>query len=188
MQRILKANPRRFNCLLTKKIPMYVLFPFLFALIFLLPACKSRHTPIPIKITPTVPLPKQDLTEEQVITIAKNELVQKQKKVQLQVHYYTSTMKRIPCTQYDVDGGVSCSEPEGGAPYGYKNVPQDVLTCCRQMDYPLYNSIGTWSAEYSSQGDNWTVTYEFNADNLKYHFVWTVDDNSSSITEKGLSQ
>lgn len=58
-------------------------------------------------------------------------------------------------------------------------------TCCKQVDYPLYNSNCTWSAEYSDQQDNWTAKYDFKADNLEYHFVWIVDDNSQQITEQG---
>jgi hypothetical protein len=145
--------------------------------------CKSKPAPF---IPSIVPVKKQDLTEEQAINICKSLLSRTGKTVTIPVHYYQTTTKRVACTQYDVDGGIACSAPEPGAPYGYKNVADQELACCEQKNIPLYNTIGNWSAEYSNSADNWTVTYQFNADDMKYHFVWTVDDNNSNVAEVGL--
>lgn len=166
---------------------LYFLCSFVIATILFLGACKPR-----IHYIPPLPQPPEvktkELTEEKAIQIAKNLLSQSHKTIPIQMHYWNTVMTRVPCTQYDVDGGIACSEPVAGAPYGYKNVAQQVQECCKQVDYPLYNSIGTWSVEYSDSQDNWTVKYDFKADNLEYHFVWIVDDNSSQITEQGLKQ
>jgi len=159
------------------------------ALVFSLASCKSKNTGGQgVTINPPAMVKSKDLTEERVIEIAKNLLSQSRKTVSIQMHYWNTVITKVACTQYDKDAGVNCSEPAAGAPYGYKTVPQQVRECCKQVDYPLYNSIGNWSAEYSDREDKWTVTYQFNADDLKYHFVWIVDDNSSQITEQGLNQ
>jgi hypothetical protein len=167
--------------------PWCLLSPLFIILILFLGACKPRTH----YITPPPPPPEvksKELTEEKAIEIAKNLLTQSRKTVPIQMHYWNTVMTKVACTQYDLDGGVSCSEPVAGAPYGYKNVAQQVQECCKEVDYPLYNSIGTWSAEYSDSQDNWTVKYDFKADNLEYHFVWIVNDNNSQVTEQGLKQ
>lgn len=167
---------------------MSLLFGLLVLFIFFFSECKPKQSSdINEPNTPPIVITK-DLTEEKVIEIAKNLLNQKRKTIPIQMHYWKTVMTKVPCTQYDVDAGISCSEPAAGAPYGYKNVAQQVWECCEQRDFPIYNEIGKWTAEYSESEDRWTVTDEFNADDLKYYFVWLVDDNNSQITEQGLKQ
>lgn len=107
----------------------YLLCSFVIAILLSLGACKPRATYQPPQ-QPQAPTPEvktQELTEEKAIAIAKNLLSQSRKTVSIQMHYWNSVMTKVACTHYDRDGGVYCSEPAPGAPYGYKNVPQDVL-------------------------------------------------------------
>lgn len=160
---------------------MFVLLLFLF-----FTACQSNNNPPPSPPPPAEPVIVQDLTEEQVIEMVKKQLYQSMKTVPIQMHYWRTVMSRKPCDAYDVGYGRSCSEPVPGAPYGYKNVPEQVKECCKEKNFPMYSTTGNWTAEYLNADDKWTVTFEFNAENLKRNYVWVVEDNNSLITDHGM--
>jgi len=143
----------------------------LILLILIIEGCKSHPQPkIEVKIEPPAAA-VEDLTEDQVIQKMKDELYRSRKSIPIQARYWESEMKRVPCTQYDVDLNVRCSEPQPpGAPYGYKNVPQQSLKCCREKKLDIYNIPGKWEANYSQQEDQWTVTFRFNAENLNINY------------------
>ena len=159
---------------------------FLLLSILFFTGCQPKNTPPPDPPAIPEPVIVQDLTAEQVIEMVKKQLYQSMKSVPIQMHYWKTVMTRKPCDAYDIGYGRSCSEPVPGAPYGYKNVPEQVRECCEEKNFPMYSTTGTWTADYSNSEDKWTVRFEFNADDLKRNYVWIVEDNNSQVTEQGM--
>ena len=132
---------------------------------------------------PDVDIAINNMSKEQAIEKVKYEVRRTQKKITINVNYWEFENKRVPCTQYDVDFGRSCSGEGIGAPYGYKSVPEQIRKCCRQKDIFLSNVNGQWVADYSQTEDKWNVGFEFSIDDAKQIFNWIVSDNTGDVSE-----
>lgn len=125
----------------------------------------------------------KNLTEEQVLQSVQHHISQSKKTVTISTRFYKSIRKKVPCDQYDIDGGRSCYDKNSVAPYGYRTTTKQIKTCCRSKNKMISTIRGKWITTYIKSSDNWSVELEFKDDKSKKKLKWLVNDKSKKITD-----